>query len=134
TGCQGRRADPAKRSQRWRSRRVVEPSPNGALSMAELATIRRPYAETLFKVAQKGDSKSWSGQVEALANVAADPQLRAFADNPKTVPAQVFDVLTAAANQPFDPNLQNFLRVVIDNGRLAALPEIIGQFHALVNA
>lgn len=102
--------------------------------MAELATIARPYAEALFKVAQQGDLKSWSGQVEALANVAADRQLRAFADNPKTLPAQVFDVLTAAANQPLDPNMQNFLRVVIDNGRLAALPEIIGQFHALVNA
>lgn len=102
--------------------------------MAELATIARPYAEALFKVAQKGDLKSWTGQVEALANVAADPQLRAFADNPKTLPAQVFDVLTAAANQPLDPQLQNFLHVLIDNGRLAALPEIIGQFHALVNA
>jgi F-type H+-transporting ATPase subunit delta len=102
--------------------------------MAELATIARPYAEALFKVAQKGDVKSWSGQVEALANVAADPQLRVFADNPKVLPAQVFDVLTAAANQPLDPGMQNFLRAVIDNGRLAALPEIIGQFHALVNA
>jgi F-type H+-transporting ATPase subunit delta len=102
--------------------------------MAELATIARPYAEALFKVARNGDMKSWSGQVAALANVAADPQLRAFADNPKVLPAQVFDVLTAAANQPLDPGMQNFLRAVIDNGRLAALPEIIGQFHTLVNA
>ena len=29
---------------------------------------------------------------------------------------------------------KNFLRTVIDNGRLAALPEIAAQFRALVNA
>ena len=29
---------------------------------------------------------------------------------------------------------KNLLRTVIDNGRLAALPEIAAQFHALVNA
>ena len=30
--------------------------------------------------------------------------------------------------------MKNLLRTVIDNGRLAALPEIATQFHALVNA
>ena len=30
--------------------------------------------------------------------------------------------------------VRNLLRTVIDNGRLAALPEIAAQFHALVNA
>ena len=30
--------------------------------------------------------------------------------------------------------MKNLLRTVIDNGRLAALPEIAAQFHALVNA
>ena len=29
---------------------------------------------------------------------------------------------------------QNFLRTVLDNGRLSALPEIAAQFRALVNA
>jgi F-type H+-transporting ATPase subunit delta len=32
------------------------------------------------------------------------------------------------------PQVQNFLRAVIENGRVAALPEIASQFHALVNA
>jgi len=37
-------------------------------------------------------------------------------------------------NQPLSTAAQNFLRAVLDNGRLAALPEIASQFHALVNA
>jgi F-type H+-transporting ATPase subunit delta len=36
-------------------------------------------------------------------------------------------------NLPLSAAAQNFLRTVLDNGRLAALPEIASQFHALVN-
>ena len=61
-------------------------------------------------------------------------QLRQFADNPKVSADQVYDLVTSVANQPLSPSLQNFLRTVIDNGRMAALPEIAAQFHALVNA
>jgi hypothetical protein len=48
-GRQGRRADPAQGSQRRRARRAAGPPESGALTMAELATIARPYAEALFK-------------------------------------------------------------------------------------
>ena len=59
-----------------------------------------------------------------MAAVAANAQLRQFADSPKTEAQQVFDVITgrrqdAAVGQRLD----NLLRTVIDNGRLAALPE-----------
>lgn len=99
--------------------------------MAELATIARPYAEALFKAG--GDAQT-AQQLNALAAVAADARLQQFADNPKAQPDQVYDLITSVANQPLSPALQNFLRTVIDNGRLAALPEIAAQFHALVNA
>lgn len=103
--------------------------------MAELATIARPYAEALFQAAKVGGHlEKWAQQVAALSHVAADPQLQDFAQNPRVQPEQVFDVLTAAANQPLESGMQNFLRVLIENGRLAALPDIIAQFHALVNA
>ena len=51
--------------------------------MAELATIARPYAEALFRAAGVADKPALAAQVQALAAVAADPQLRQFADNPK---------------------------------------------------
>ena len=104
--------------------------------MAELATIARPYAEALFKAAGSGDIAALAGEVEAYAKVADDPQLRLLADNPKVSGAQVFDVITSVAKseKPASDASQNFLRIVIENGRLAALPEIAAQFHALVNA
>ena len=102
--------------------------------MAELATLARPYAEALFQVAVKGDLKQAAAEAEALAAVAANPQLREFADNPKATAAQVFEVMTSVVKTPLSDASKNLLRTVIDNNRLGVLPEIAAQFHALVNA
>ncbi len=102
--------------------------------MAELATIARPYAEALFKAAGSGDKAALGLQVQSLAAVAADAQLRQFADNPKVSAEQVFELITSVARIALSDAVQNFLRTIIDNGRLAALPDMAAQFHALVNA
>ena len=98
--------------------------------MAELATIARPYAEALFKAG----AAAAADQVSALAAVAGDPQLRQYAGDPKIEAAQVYDLMVAVVKTPLSPQVSNFLRAVLDNGRLDALPEIASQFHALVNA
>ena len=101
--------------------------------MAELATIARPYAEALFKSAA-GAAAGLTGQMSVLSAVASNEQLRQFADNPKVGAAQVFEVVTGAAQTALDPKVSNLLTAVIENGRLSALPEIAAQFTALVNA
>ena len=101
--------------------------------MAELATIARPYAEALFKAAVS-DLDGSSVWLDTLASIAANPQLQQFADSPKTTEAQVFELISAVAKITLPPQAQNFLRTVIENGRLSALPEIAAQFRALKNA
>jgi F-type H+-transporting ATPase subunit delta len=103
--------------------------------MAELATIARPYAEALFKAAGQGSPRDLADQLDALGQVAAQPQLRQFADNPKVESAAVYDVIAGALKAvSLALQVQNLLRTVIDNGRLVALPEIAAQYRALVNA
>jgi F-type H+-transporting ATPase subunit delta len=101
--------------------------------MAELATIARPYAEALFKASAKnlGTVATW---LDELAAIAGNPQLQQFADSPKVSDAQVLDLITGVAKSALDDNAKNFLRTVIDNGRLSVLPEIALQFRALKNA
>jgi len=99
--------------------------------MAELATIARPYAEALFKA---GGTAAAADQVTALAAVASDARLRQYAGNPKVETAQVYELMAAVVKTPLSSQVSNFLRAVLDNGRLDALPEIAAQFHALVNA
>src|SRR5215210_2092472 len=101
--------------------------------MAELATIARPYAEALFKSA-KADLNGTSQWLDALGAVAANPQLLQFAGNPKVGDQQVFDVVADVAKVQLPGNAKNFLRTVIENGRLAALPEIAAQFRELKNS
>ena len=104
--------------------------------MAELATIARPYADALFKAATAGagvDLGSTAAWMDELAAIAANPQLRQLADNPKVTADQVFAVITGVARSALSDTAKNFLRTVIDNGRLNALPEVAAQFRALVN-
>jgi len=102
--------------------------------MAELATIARPYAEALFKASSSGaDLNSTVAWVEELAAIAADPQLRQLADNPKVTVEQVLDVITGVARSALPDAARNFLRVIIENGRLDALPEVAVQFRGIVN-
>ena len=101
--------------------------------MAELATIARPYAEALFQAA-KADAPATAAWLEELAAIAANDQLRQFADNPKVTVDQVFDTVTGVAKSKLSEQGRHFLRLVIENGRLVALPEIARQFSVLKNA
>jgi F-type H+-transporting ATPase subunit delta len=101
--------------------------------MAELATIARPYAEALFQ-ASRADLNGTAQWLDALGAVGADAQLLQFAANPKVSDAQVLELVTQVAGAKLPAAGQNFLRAVVENGRLAALPEIASQFRALKNA
>ena len=68
--------------------------------MAELATIARPYAEALFRVAEAGDLAAWSDFVEELAQVARLPEVLSVATSPKVSRDQVSDLLLVAVKSP----------------------------------
>jgi F-type H+-transporting ATPase subunit delta len=101
--------------------------------MAELATIARPYAEALFK-ASVSDLSTAAVWVDELGVIAQNVQLLQFADSPKVTVEQVFDLIASVAKSALPDQAKNFLRTVIENGRLNALPEIAHQFRALKNA
>ena len=105
--------------------------------MAEIATIARPYAEALYKAVTAGETANLQGAsvwLDELAAIAANPQLQSFADSPKVTSAQVIGLIGGIVKTAL-PNLaMNFLRTVVENGRLKALPEIAVKFRALKNA
>ncbi len=105
--------------------------------MAELATIARPYAEALFKAIVSdpaADLNATSVWLDEFATIAVSPQLQQFADSPKTTDNQAFDLISGVARAPLTNAALNFLRMLIENGRLNVLPEIANQFNALKNA
>jgi F-type H+-transporting ATPase subunit delta len=102
--------------------------------MAELATVARPYAEALFRVAQTGNLAAWAEVVSELAQIGANADVQAFARDPNVTGAQIADAVASLVKSPLTPEAKNFLHTLIEHGRLPLLPEIGVQFAALKNA
>jgi F-type H+-transporting ATPase subunit delta len=102
--------------------------------MAEFATIARPYAEALFRVAKSGNLATWSDLVSQMAQVATYPDIRALAQNPLVSDEQLADTFIAALGSSITAEAKNFISVLVDNDRLTLLPEIAEQFQVLKNA
>ena len=69
-----------------------------------------------------------------MAAVAALPDVKAFASNPKLTDAQVAETFLSLLKSSVTPEAKNFVAMLAENGRLTLLPEIGDQFHALKNA
>jgi F-type H+-transporting ATPase subunit delta len=104
--------------------------------MAELATVARPYAEALFRVAESGDLGAWSTLVQELAQVAQLPEVRSLTTNPLVSRTQLTELLCGAVRSPLagDAQARNFVQLLVENHRIASLPEVAEQFEALKNA
>lgn len=102
--------------------------------MAELATIARPYAEALFRVAKSGNLSAWSDLVSEMAHVAAHPDVQTLSRNPNVSDKLIADTFLAALKSPLTDEAKNFVSMLVENGRVTLLPEIGVQFHVLKNA
>ncbi|CAN5871179.1 F0F1 ATP synthase subunit delta [soil metagenome] len=102
--------------------------------MAENATIARPYAEALFRVAKSGNLSAWSDLVAEMAQVAAHPDVLALATNPKVSAALTAETFLSVLKSPVTDEAKNFINTLTEYNRLTLLPEIAEQFHALKNA
>lgn len=102
--------------------------------MAEIATIARPYAEALFRVARGGNLQAWSDLVDEMAAVAALPEVQEMAANPRLSDAQIAETFLSVLKSSTSPEANNFVNALVENGRLALLPEVAEQFRELKNA
>jgi F-type H+-transporting ATPase subunit delta len=102
--------------------------------MAELSTIARPYAEALFSAASgEKAADAWLPLLDALDQAVEQPQVASLTGDPRLSSAQKFDLISAVVGGKLPPQLASFLKLVIENDRLSALPEVAAQFHRLKN-
>jgi F-type H+-transporting ATPase subunit delta len=100
--------------------------------MAETATIARPYAEAVFQRADStGTLATWSEWLGRLSAVAALPEVATLAGDPKLNPEQLYGVVMAAGGADAPAEVQNFVRVLIENNRIGAIPAVRDQFEVL---
>src|SRR5215203_364350 len=102
--------------------------------MAENLTIARPYAEAVFSSADaSGGLQAWSQALQRLSMIVSDPDMHAAIGDPKIGPEQLYGIVAAGAGNSLNAEAQSFVRVLIENDRLALLPEIATLFEALKN-
>lgn len=100
--------------------------------MAELATIARPYAEAVFRLAKQSNAlPAWSDALNLIAMVYQDPQMRAAMANPKVTSADIERLLLAICGERIDGVARNLIQLLVHNRRLSVLVEIRELFEQL---
>ena len=100
--------------------------------MADEATIARPYARAAFDHAHAAKQLAPWGELLANASMAVgDERVRPLIGNPHVKRADLVSFLLDVVGAAGDPQARNFVQLLADNGRLAALPQIAEQYAAL---
>jgi F-type H+-transporting ATPase subunit delta len=109
--------------------------------VADNNTVARPYAQAAFDVAQEsGTLAELSESLAAAKALLADGQIADFMSRPKLTDEQRLDFLqglfteTVGEGSVFAGGSKhgtNFLKLLLENDRVAVLPEIAEQFEAL---
>lgn len=100
--------------------------------MAEVATIARPYAEAVFKLAEsKGDFDAWSAVLDRLDAAVGQGEVRACAGDPNVRASQLTELLVSVMGEGVTAEAKNFIQLLVANRRLAAVPEIHELYETL---
>jgi F-type H+-transporting ATPase subunit delta len=97
----------------------------------DITTIARPYAEAVFERAKEaGQLDAWSQALSMLSAVVVDPQMAAQIANPNVPRERIRDIILNVCGDDLPSEAANLLRLLAQNARLAALPEIARLFEA----
>lgn len=107
--------------------------------MADNNTIARPYAHAIFDLAQEaGDLAGWSSSLAVAGQLLADDGLVDYLSTPEYSDEQRLDFLAglfksanAAKLAGSDSKGTNVLKLLLENKRIAVMPEISAHFEVL---
>ncbi|EPF13058.1 MULTISPECIES: F0F1 ATP synthase subunit delta [Cedecea] len=99
--------------------------------MSEFVTVARPYAKAAFDFAVEHQSVDrWQNMLAFAAEVTKNEQMEELLSG-ALAPETLADSFIAICGEQLDANGQNLIRVMADNGRLKALPDVLEQFAHL---
>jgi F-type H+-transporting ATPase subunit delta len=100
--------------------------------MEDITTIARPYATAVFDQAREEDNLGlWSEMLAFLASVSADPQLAGIISDPRIDKDKKTALMLDICGGRLSRTGENFLKVLVANGRLGVVGEIARIFDEL---
>jgi len=98
--------------------------------MADYTTVARPYARAVYQQATETSTvDSWSQALALMTAVASDAEMTALLDNPQTGNEQKAELMLKVVGDKLNAEQQNLVKLMAENGRLKALPEVAEQFE-----
>ena len=99
--------------------------------MASESTTARPYARAIFELAEeRGGFEQWSSRLAFWSSVVQDDAIRSRLAEPGTT-AQAKADLIVQVSDGLDDDSRGLLKLLADNDRLFALPDMHQQFEQL---
>jgi len=99
--------------------------------MSELTTIARPYAKAAFDFAVEANAiESWLEQLTFAAEVSQDDTIQTYLSGGVSV-EQAITLFLNVCGEQVDSKGQNYLKLLAENHRLLALPQVLEQFCEL---
>ena len=96
--------------------------------MSEFITVARPYAKAAFDFAVEHQSvERWQDMLVFAAEVTKNEQMAELLSG-ALAPETLAESFIAVCGEQLDENGQNLIRVMAENGRLNALPDVLEQF------
>jgi F-type H+-transporting ATPase subunit delta len=100
--------------------------------MAEELTLARPYAEAVHRLAMQHNAfAQWSDMLALTASVAQDEQIVRLATDPNCSDQQLERLLLAVCGAELSEQGVNFIKLLVENGRIGLLPRIQELYEKL---
>lgn len=101
--------------------------------MSGLMTVARPYAKAAFDFAVEHQNiKRWQTMLSLATTVVCNEYMVAFLSS-STVPEDLSKFFNVVCGNQLDKHAQNLIKLMVENGRLIALPSVLAQFIQLRN-
>ena len=101
--------------------------------MSEYITVARPYAKAAFDFAvEQNQLDQWQGMLNFAAAVAENDQIKNFLKQSFS-PQKTAKIFMEICGDQLDQSGQNFIRLMAENKRLIALPDVLQLFLELVD-
>ena len=98
--------------------------------MADYTTVARPYARAVYQQATESSSvDSWSEALGLMAAIVDDAEMCSLLDNPKMGGEQQAELMLKVIADKLNEQQQNLIKLMAENGRIKALPEVAVQFE-----
>ncbi|GGO66749.1 F0F1 ATP synthase subunit delta [Bowmanella pacifica] len=99
--------------------------------MSELTNIARPYARAAFNFAVENQAvDKWQQMLSFAAAVANDETVKQLLSSAMAA-NQLSEIFIKVCQEELDQPAQNLIKVMAENGRLKALPEVLEFFAQL---